>query len=325
MKKQRKPRSKPQKQKARSAPLPLDTSRRHPTAPKSASSPTRNAASRRHSTANRQHGLRTVVGMIWSRLAATSRSDRADAAMLALPVLLIGLTIGVARWTNADLATREFATITPGAKHALNGLPPVATPVSPLLPAPAAATVPRQTSMPVLAAPIAEATPANSTPVSVPSAELETQFQLPLGSPPEAVAVAVDRTTPTPLNLGPFPKAALTSRPDETVGAVAADPDQHAAVAPSIATAVLSPDRSVTAQDLAGGVDALAAGPTQCRIETEPPLSITWTPGNQESFGLALAAAARRSSRILSFIMTATRASNIRWVIFIRCTAFVPT
>ncbi len=160
MKKQRKPRSKPQKQKARSAPLPLDTSRRHPTAPKSASSPTRNAASRRHSTANRQHGLRTVVGMIWSRLAATSRSDRADAAMLALPVLLIGLTIGVARWTNADLATREFATITPGAKHALNGLPPVATPVSPLLPAPAAATVPRQTSMPVLAAPIAEATPA---------------------------------------------------------------------------------------------------------------------------------------------------------------------
>ncbi len=232
--------------------------------------------------------------------------------MLALPVLLIGLTIGVARWTNADLATREFATITPGAKHALNGLPPVATPVSPLLPAPAAATVPRQTSMPVLAAPIAEATPADSTPVSVPSAELETQFQLPLGSPPEAVAVAVDRTTPTPLNLGPFPKAALTSRPDETVGAVAADPDQHAAVAPPpIATAVLSPDRSVTAQDLAGGVDALAAGPTQCRIETEPPLSITWTPGNQESFGLALAAAARR--QLKDFVIYNDRYTRLKY------------
>ncbi len=54
--------------------------------------------------------------------------------MLALPVVLIALTIAVGRWSHSEHISQQFATLTPGAKHALVGLPSTATPVKLLSP-----------------------------------------------------------------------------------------------------------------------------------------------------------------------------------------------
>jgi uncharacterized protein YijF (DUF1287 family) len=64
---------------------------------------------------------------------------------------------------------------------------------------------------------------------------------------------------------------------------------------------MLSPDRAVTAQEFTGGLDSLGAGLSQCRIEPTPSVPIAWTPGDAESFGLALAAAAR--SQLKDFVI----------------------
>lgn len=303
MKKQKKPRSQPRKRKARTTPLPLDTSRRrHPTAQKTAS---RNAALRSHSSGPPSSGVLTDLGRMWRRLAATSRSDRADAAMLALPVLLIAMTIAVGRWTNAGSPSREFATTTAGATRALNGLPPVATVVIARAPPTLLA---KEADLP---APRIAASPATSVPqVSV--SELEPQVQRPVTSPPDPVAATDLQDAPVVTSPELALEAARTAELDQAPVSLASDQAMIFAADPApAATAMLSPDRSVTAQDLPGGLDSLGAGLSQCRIEPTPSVPITWTPGDAESFGLALAAAAR--SQLKDFVIYNDRYTRLRY------------
>ena len=301
MKKQKKPRSQPHKRKARSTPLPLYTSRRrHPTAQKTASPSSHSTSRRSHTSVPQLYGVLTGLGTLWRRLAATSRSDRADAAMLALPVLLIAMTIAVGRWTNASSPSRQFATTTAHATRALNGLPPVATMVTARSPASLLAK-----EADLLLSPI-ETSPATDI-TQVSSAALEPQDHKPIAPPRDPVPAAGLTVAPVVTTPGPPPEAVRTANVDQMAGSLAADttnPDP-------IATAMLSPDRSVTAQDLPGGMDALGAGLTQCRIEPTPPMPITWTPGDAESFGLALAAAAR--NQLKDFVIYNDRYTRLQY------------
>lgn len=248
MKKQKKPRSQPQKRKARSAPLPLDTSRRHhQTAQKTASPSSRNTARRSRSSAPLSYGVLTGLSTIWRRLAATSRSDRADAAMLALPVLLIAMTIAVGRWTNASSPSRQFATTTAHATRALNGLPPVATMVT----ARAPAALPAKEAD--LIAPLIEASPAADI-MQVAGAELEPQVHEPTTPPSELVPPAGLNSAAVVTTPGPAPETVRTANLDQMAGSLAAGPAMNATVDPApIATAMLSPDRLVTAQEFPAG------------------------------------------------------------------------
>lgn len=220
--------------------------------------------------------------------------------MLALPVLLIALTIAVGRWTNGGTLD-EIATTTPGAARALNGLPPVASPVSPRLPAPIAVAGPPQTPTPVTATPINEITAVAAIPAPVPLSEPEAQLPQSLTSPPEAVAVA-----------RAAPETAFTARPAELIKPAPADPTPRPAVDPApVATATLSPDRSIITEEFPGGPDALAAGPSQCILEPATIPTITWTPGDSESFGLALATAARH--QLKDFVIYNDRYTRLKY------------
>jgi uncharacterized protein YijF (DUF1287 family) len=221
--------------------------------------------------------------------------------MLALPVLLIAFTIAVGRWTNGGMPN-EFATTTPGATRALNGLPAVATPVSLRLPATmaVAVAVPEQTRVPVNASPIDEITAAAAVPAPVPLAAPEAQALLPLTSPLEAVDVA-----------RAAPQTAVTAHPHESIGPAPADPTPKSAVDPApVAIAMLSPDRSIITKDFPPP-DALSVGPSQCRLEPATPPAITWTPGNTESFGLALATAARH--QLKEFVIYNDRYTRLKY------------
>jgi uncharacterized protein YijF (DUF1287 family) len=305
VKKQKKPRSQPQKRKARSAPLPLDTSRRrHPTAQKTASPSSHSTSRRRHFSTPPPYGVLTGLGTIWRRLAATSRSDRADAAMLALPVLLIAMTIAVGRWTNASSPSRQFATNTAHATRALNGLPPVATMVTARAPASLAAKEADPISPPIEASPVTDV-------MQISGAELEPQVQKSIAPPRDLVPPTGLNVAPIATTTGQAAETVRTANQDQMAGSLAG-PTINSTIDPApIATAMLSPDRSVTAQDLPGGLDALGAGLTQCRIEPTPPMPITWTPGDAESFGLALAAAAR--NQLKDFVIYNDRYTRLRY------------
>ena len=136
---------------------------------------------RRHFSTPPPYGVLTGLGTIWRRLAATSRSDRADAAMLALPVLLIAMTIAVGRWTNASSPSRQFATNTAHATRALNGLPPVATMVTARAPASLAAKEADPISPPI------EASPATDV-MQISGAELEPQVHKSIAPPQDSCA-----------------------------------------------------------------------------------------------------------------------------------------
>jgi uncharacterized protein YijF (DUF1287 family) len=306
VKKQKKPRSQPQKRKARSAPLPLDTSRRHhPTAQKTASPSSRISARRSRSSAPPSFGVLTGLGRLWGRLAATSHSDRADAAMLALPVLLIAMTIAVGRWTNASAPSRQFATTTAHGTRALNGLPPVATSVTPRSPA----ALPAKEAD--LIAPLIEPSLAADI-MQVAGAELEPEVHEPTTPPRDLVPPAGFNSAAVMTTNGPAPETVRAAHLDQVVASLATGPALNAAVDPApIATAMLSPDSSVTAQEFPGGLDALGIGLTQCRIEPTPPMPITWTPGDTESFGLALAAAAR--NQLKDFVIYNDRYTRLRY------------
>jgi uncharacterized protein YijF (DUF1287 family) len=234
------------------------------------------------------------------RLATISRSDRADVAMLALPILLIAFTIAVGHWTNPDHRAPGVATLTPGAKRALTGLPPVATPVSPLAPTEAASTG----FLPIHEIQAAPSTFASSP---IPAA---TQFdRLALASPPPTpLAVSPAEPAAIPAAATGFNLPARASDAITTVG-IAGDPPEPIAgskIKPVAApptnparqpVAFLAPDRAADVWELPGGLEALVAGFGQCRFDPSPPRSpvpVTWTAGDPESFGLALATAARR-------------------------------
>ncbi len=77
---------------------------------------------------------------------------------------------------------------------------------------------------------------------------------------------------------------------------------------------MLSPDRSVPSRDLIGGLDALNADLNQCRFEPtlpQTPAPASWTTGDSESFGLALAAAARR--QLEDFVIYNDRYTRLKY------------
>jgi uncharacterized protein YijF (DUF1287 family) len=70
----------------------------------------------------------------------------------------------------------------------------------------------------------------------------------------------------------------------------------------------------MTADDVPGDAEVLDAGLAQCRFEPSRPRSpipVTWTPGNSESFGLALAAAARR--QLEEFVIYNDRYTRLKY------------
>jgi uncharacterized protein YijF (DUF1287 family) len=223
--------------------------------------------------------------------------------MLALPVLLIAMTIAIGRWTNASSPSREFATTTSHSKRALNGLPPVATAVTARAPAWLPAKEADRIAPPIGASPASDLT-------QLAGAQLEPQILEPIATPLNLVPaagldVAAVGTTP-----GPDVETVRTANLDQMAGSLAAPLARVPTVDPApIATAMLTPDRSITAQDLPGGLDA--SGLSQCRIEPTPPMPITWTPGDAESFGLALAAAAR--NQLKDFVIYNDRYTRLRY------------
>jgi uncharacterized protein YijF (DUF1287 family) len=224
--------------------------------------------------------------------------------MLALPVLLIAMTIAVGRWTNASSPSREFATTTAHATRALNGLPPVATMVTARAPASLLSKDADLTSLPIEASPAADV-------AQFAGAEMEPQIQQPIAPPFDLVPAAGLHVAPVATTPGPGLETVRTASLDQIVGSLAARPPNPAVDPAPIATAMLSPDRSVTAQDFPGGLDALGAGLSQCRIEPAPPMHITWTPGDAESFGFALAAAAR--NQLKDFVIYNDRYTRLRY------------
>ncbi len=318
VKKQRKPVSQPKKRKGRTPPLPLDTSRgRRPAAAKP-STPIARPASRPPSAARSRTSLspRGLPGL-WQRLTTMSRSGRADAAMLALPVLLVAFTIAVGRWTNAERSAPQTATVTVGAKRALTGLPPTATPVAVRLPEIA----------PQVAAPsslVAAADPID--PPEAPAGEPDRDLQTAINIPPVTLPAATAETEPAATRpVEPQPIAA-PGPPQAHVAAAGIAPAQPLAAAaprpeplPPTQTAPqqvagLLPDRAVPSWDLPGGPEALATGLSQCRFEPaspRTPIPAAFTPGDPESFGLALAAAAR--SQLQEFVIYNDRYTRMKY------------
>jgi uncharacterized protein YijF (DUF1287 family) len=225
--------------------------------------------------------------------------------MLALPVLLIAMTIAIGRWTNASSPSREFATTTSHITRALNGLPPVATAVTARAPAWLPAKEADLIAPPIGASPASDLT-------QLAGAQLEPQVLEPIDTPVNLVPTASLTVAPDIAMPRPDLETVRTANLDQMVGSLAADPTINSAVNPApISTAMLTPDRSITAQDLPGGLEALGSGLSQCRIEPTPPMPITWTPGDAESFGLALAAAAR--NQLKDFVIYNDRYTRLRY------------
>ncbi len=321
VKKQKKPGSQPKRRKGHTAPLPLDTSRsrRPPASKQTAAAKSGTPKHRPVSVARHTEPpvWSTALPRLWTRLTKLSRADRADVAMLALPILLLAFTIAVGRWTNAAHERPQFATITPGAKRALTGLPPVATPVTALatteraetqpLPVPdAAPAVPPVTATVEPADPsfdrlaVASETPAAATSspaVSTPVAAAAPGINLPARAPDAQ------------------PVAGSGSSPAEPIRTVKIDPVTAPAVAPTgQQMAILTPDSAASSWELPGGVEALATGLGQCRFDPSPPrtpVPVPWIPGDPDSFGLALAAAAR--SQLTEFVIYNDRYTRLKY------------
>jgi hypothetical protein len=105
------------------------------------------------------------------------------------------------------------------------------------------------------------------------------------------------------------------SGPADPIRAGKIDPFPAASVAPAgQQLAILAPDRTATAWDLPGGIEALAAGLGQCRFDPAPPrtpVPVSFTPGDPDSFGLALAAAAR--SQLSEFVIYNDRYTRLKY------------
>lgn len=311
VKKQRKPRPHSNKRKARGAPLPLDTSRNRSSRHRKTSPP---ASGRSHSIPVRWASTARVTARgVWLRLLRTTRAERADAAMLALPVLLIALTIAVARWTQHDRGQPSLATLTPGAKHALIGMPPVASPVAVLAPAPVI-PVDLPSSGTTAKAPQIPAVPAaEMNPVAVSGLDPVREEPSP---PPPAEAVETAAPAPGVPSATPAPPVSVATVPPAlNFKATEANPLELAAVTSLLpAEPLVAPDSAMIASDLPGGVEALAAGLSQCRFEPAPPRTpapVSWTPSDPESFGLALATAARR--QLADFVIYNDRYTRLKY------------
>jgi uncharacterized protein YijF (DUF1287 family) len=308
VKKPRKPGSQPKQRKGHTAPLPLDTSRTH-----------RPTTSKQSSLVSRRSPIpaRAASPSVWHRLTNLSRSDRADVAMLALPLLLAAFTIAVGRWTHTERAADAFAMPAIGAKRALVGLPSVAAPVSFVRPDSLASFDPGPTER------VAAGLPFAATTVSSVDAGIEQLAALP--PRPAPLTAADGRSEPIPQTSPKPPVAlsepavpvmkALNSRPVEPARPTTTSPGTAKAADPVREHAALrAPDHDVPAWELPGGVAALATGLSQCPFEPEQPLTprpVSWTPGDVESFGLALAKAAR--SQLQEFVIYNDRYTRMKY------------
>ncbi len=321
MKKHNKPGSQPKRRKGHAAPLPLDTSRSRRAAAPKQPAPAKTGVPKHRPASLARHApppaWSTAVPRLWTRLTTLSRAERADAAMLALPILLLAFTIAVGRWTNAAHQSPKVATITPGAKRALTGLPPVATPAIALAPAENAQTqslpAPDATpAVPPFAATLEPAVPgfdrlaaASETPgpatsppaVATPVAAANPGINLPARTPDSLPITGSDSGPGEPIRAG---KMALVPAPAVT-------PTEQQVT-------ILSPDRAATSWELPGGVEALATGLGQCRFDPAPPrtpIPVSFTPGDPDSFGVALATAAR--SQLTEFVIYNDRYTRLKY------------
>ncbi len=322
MKKQRKHKSQSPKRQRTTTPLPLDTTRsRRPSTPKTAAqklprpAPPHRPVTRRAPPQSSYRAVTSALSAAWQRLITMNRADRADAIMLALPVVLVALTIGVARYTQSA-GQVELIGLTPGARHALVGLPASATPVVGLFP-----DEPQLTAAALESRPLIEATATALQVTAVQPSPTATKAAAPDFGLVPAAGPIVDLVVPIPARPNP---AALSLQSTESpaveplADVILAVPGHPAAVAtlllPPTAVHPRQPDVTAPVSELPGGPTDLAASLSQCRFEPEPtrtPRPVTWTPGDPDSFGLALAASARR--QLESFVIYNDRYTRLKY------------
>ncbi len=316
MKKQRKPKSQSTKRQRTATPLPLDTSRiPRPSTTKSAATPLRRPAIRRAPPQSPYRAVTSALSAAWQRLITMDRADRADAVMLALPVVLVALTIGAARYTQSA-GPAELTGLSPGARHALIGLPASATPVVVLSP-----DKPNLTAVTLETPPLSKAITAvgQSTDVQPsPTTTVATapEFGRAAEIRPLADPVATTPVRPAPATPSPKPSESPgVDVPADVIPPVSARTAQVAALLPP-ATAVTprKPDVTAPVSELADGPEDVQSVLTQCRFERAPtrtPRPVSWTPADPESFGLALAASARR--QLQSFVIYNDRYTRLKY------------
>jgi uncharacterized protein YijF (DUF1287 family) len=226
--------------------------------------------------------------------------------MLALPFLLIAITIAVARWTDASTPSRKLATTTTAhAKRALHGLPTVATMVVARGPASLPAKVADVKASSVGTPPAADIERVTVT-------DLEQHLLLPTAHQLDPVLAAGPNTAPVVATLEPELKTLVAANLDQMEGSQTTHSALSSVVdSTPVSIAALSPDRSVTAQELQGAPVSLGADLSQCRIEPSLPISISWIPGDAESFGLALATAAR--NQLKDFVIYNDRYTRLQY------------
>jgi hypothetical protein len=237
--------------------------------------------------------------------------------MLTLPVLLAGLTIAVARWTDGAHAPGQLATPAIGAKHALFGLPPAPLPVT-------------------LAGPQVLGS-AQAIPVEHVSSQVRAQLAATTAIEPALEPVQPQSRQPEQTDpLGPSQSLA-EARPDHGLAQQHGDwiptdpllallPTDHirtiieSGLPAKLAPPVIETDQpspspvQTAALELPGGPDELKAGFSHCLLNAAPAhsrLPVTWTPGDPESFGLALASAARR--QLEEFVIYNDRYTRIKY------------
>ena len=318
VKKQKKRKSQTHRRKGAVQPLPLDVSRsRRPNTSKTSGSFRDLKSLRRRFPAQSFSPARlSVITLAWRRLTRMSPSQRADLGMLALPVLLIGLTIAVARWTDGANAPGHLATPAIGAKHALFGLPSAPLPVSlvgPDLLRSARAVPVEPASLHVPAQPAGTATTVPALEPVLPSPRQPEQAD-PL-EPSQSLAEARPDDARAHHD-GPVPAAQSLALPPAKQTLASIESGLPATLAsPVIEMAQPTPPAiEAAALEMPGGPDALEAGLTQCLLNAKPAQSqipVNWTPGNPESFGLALAAAARR--QLEEFIIYNDRYTRMKY------------
>ncbi|MGE5267538.1 MAG: DUF1287 domain-containing protein [Deltaproteobacteria bacterium] len=299
MKKHKKRKSQARRHKVAASPLPLDVSRSHrPRATRTREPP--HPAPGLLSVLRPEYSLNAIRPLsLWKRLTGLTASQRADLAMLSLPFLLIGLSIGVARWTEAAHGNRHLATLAPFGKHALFGLPPAPAPVVPAGPdrsVSARTLTPGQVHAEVWQ-------PSTTTSARGPSFDPVT---IGIPAPEKAASMTADRSLAEaapdeartndgkPAGIaatsGDAPEKSLqTASPIEETAQPASGPIDMPPANP--------PAPELASIDVPGGLESLSGGPSQCFFVATPPPArapVTWKTSDPESFGLALAAAARR-------------------------------
>lgn len=297
VKKQKKRKSQPHRLKA-AAPLPLDVSRSH--------RPPHTNIRKPHSAPGLSSRLKSAYALNvfrplsrWRRITRLTTLQRADLAMLSLPFFLISLSIAVAHWTDGARSNAKVATPPSFGKRALFGLPHTPAPVAPVGPSRSVAA--QEPPPGPITAEVRQ--PPGQTSTQPPAFDLMLA-QNPATEAPAAVApgVSVDETAPDearataghPLGIAISSGAA----PVENLPAASGTAETaRSAEAPIGLPATNPPPQDLASLDVADGLHSLGHEPYQCLFVQKPAPArspVTWNNADPESFGLALAAAARR-------------------------------